>query len=338
MFHRKTLFVVGAGASKEFGLPIGAKLAESIRTKMDIKFETGNRHVGEGDIDLFHSLTSNMTKDVRGLHDAAWLIRDGIGLARSIDDFIDAHHDNPFVVQYGKAAIVRTILEAERESKLYFKPHEEQFSTAPIADTWLVKLMQALLPGNRKEKLDGIFENIKFVVFNYDRCIEHFLLNALQKAYGLRDDDAFQLRGKLTILHPYGMIHGDTPFGSSRGNYPALSKGISTYTEQIGPGGMRLAINDVLTEADTIVFLGFAFHETNMALLAPPKPFAKRKRIYGTALGMSESDVQVTKHEIDSWFEKEGRTLNMRLEAIGLEDKLTCVQLFDHYAKSLTAK
>jgi hypothetical protein len=130
MFHRKTLFIIGAGASRELGLPIGAKLAELIQEKMDIRFEAGYRPVGSGDLDLYNNITQERRVEGRELQHAAWLIRDGIGLTRSIDDFIDTHRDNQFIVRYGKAAIVRTILESERESKLYFKPvearHREQ--------------------------------------------------------------------------------------------------------------------------------------------------------------------------------------------------------------------
>jgi hypothetical protein len=37
MFKRRTLFVVGAGASYEFGLPLGPALAATIAKKADIK-------------------------------------------------------------------------------------------------------------------------------------------------------------------------------------------------------------------------------------------------------------------------------------------------------------
>jgi Zn-dependent M32 family carboxypeptidase len=58
MFKLNTLFVVGTGASFEFGLPLGSALAAIIRKKMDIDFVGFNQHIGEGDIDLFNQLTS----------------------------------------------------------------------------------------------------------------------------------------------------------------------------------------------------------------------------------------------------------------------------------------
>ena len=112
MFKRKTLFVVGAGASHEFGLPVGKTLASIIKNKMDIRFEGMNSHIGHGDIDLYVHLTGQLRNDVNEFQQAAWLIRDGIGLAQSIDDFLDLHRTNDYVNVYGKAAIVKCILDA----------------------------------------------------------------------------------------------------------------------------------------------------------------------------------------------------------------------------------
>jgi hypothetical protein len=39
MFTRRTLFVLGAGASFEADLPLGTGLAKAIRKKMDVRFE-----------------------------------------------------------------------------------------------------------------------------------------------------------------------------------------------------------------------------------------------------------------------------------------------------------
>jgi hypothetical protein len=120
MFKRQTLFILGAGSSAEVGLPQGKKLAGMIGKKMDIRFERFNQPVGSGDMDLYAHLTNNIQRDVLEYQNAAWLIRDGIGLVQSIDDFLDVHRSNSYVNSYGKAAIVKTVLEAERNSKLYF--------------------------------------------------------------------------------------------------------------------------------------------------------------------------------------------------------------------------
>jgi hypothetical protein len=50
------------------------------------------------------------------------IIRNGVLLCNSIDDFLNIHEGSPAVVTVGKAAIVRTILHAERHSKFYVDP------------------------------------------------------------------------------------------------------------------------------------------------------------------------------------------------------------------------
>jgi hypothetical protein len=60
MFKRRTLFVLGAGASFEAGLPLGKALAGKIGKKMNVLFEGFNQpKSGDGDFQLFAQLTNN---------------------------------------------------------------------------------------------------------------------------------------------------------------------------------------------------------------------------------------------------------------------------------------
>jgi len=54
------------------------------------------------------------------LLDAAQRIKDGLIQSISIDNFIDIHQVNESVVFCGKLAIIKTILDAEKNSPLYF--------------------------------------------------------------------------------------------------------------------------------------------------------------------------------------------------------------------------
>lgn len=178
MFHRRTLFVLGAGTSAEAGMPSGAKLATLIGKKMDIRFEHFTNHVGEGDLQLYTQITNQLRTDAVELQRAGWLIRDGITLQQSIDDFLDLHRDNPHVNLFGKAAIVKAILEAERTSKLAFVQQDDGlavFKPEKLANTWFEKFMHMLGRGVAKADVRQIFDNVAFIIFNYDRCVEHFL-------------------------------------------------------------------------------------------------------------------------------------------------------------------
>jgi hypothetical protein len=78
MFRRNTLFIVGAGASAEFGLPLGTLLARQITNKMDIRFERGFEFVGSGDQRLYEQLTNARRQDAQQWQPAAARIPDQI--------------------------------------------------------------------------------------------------------------------------------------------------------------------------------------------------------------------------------------------------------------------
>jgi hypothetical protein len=91
------------------------------------------------------------------------------------------HRTNERVNFYGKATIVKAVLEAETKSKLYIDRNKGQkFYADQVRGTWFVKFMYALGRSLPKEDVREIFNNVSFVIFNYDRCIEHFLWHALQ--------------------------------------------------------------------------------------------------------------------------------------------------------------
>jgi len=237
---------------------------------------------------------------------------------------------------YGKAAIVKTILEAERNSKLFFNRFEgqESFEVSPIADTWFIKFMYMLGRGIPKENVREILDNIAFVVFNYDRCVEHFLTHALRKLYNIGEDEAASIVADLHIVHPYGVVPYKIPFGSTGANCVQAAVQIKTYTEQSRASDVITEIAAEMQRAKCIVFLGFAYHSQNMNLLRPAER-ATARPIFGTALGMSDSDVEVVLNDLSNFFSI-GMPSKMRARIIRLENKLTCADLFDNYARSLS--
>jgi hypothetical protein len=337
MFNQQTVFVLGAGSSEEAGFPLGKDLAQKIGRKMDIKFEHGFKPLGDGDFELYGQIVQNRQQERQQFQQAGWLIRDGIGLAQSIDDFLDQHRTNIFANHYGKAAIIKTILETEHSSKLYFNPFDGgQFNIAKFADTWFVKFMYMLGRGIPKEDVKTIFDRVSFIVFNYDRCVEFFLLHALQQLYRISDAEAKSIISTLRIIHPYGTVPPNISFGHTNVNCAQLISSIKTYTEQIADASIAEQVAAYLEQADHIVFLGFAYHDQNMALLRPPiDEFSPSKKIFGTAYGMSKSDVEVVGHQIDAWFTGHDARA-YRASMIKLESGLKCAGLFDNYAKSLT--
>jgi hypothetical protein len=328
MFRRKTLFIVGAGASEEFGLPLSTLLARQITNKMDIRFERGSKFIGSGDRRLYDQLV-RLKGSASEWQSAAMRIRDGLPFAQSIDDFLDQRRTDSWINLYGKSAICQTILEAERESKLYFNTMkgDDPFNAGAIADTWLVKFMYMLCRGVPREQVAHIFEQVDFIVFNYDRCLEHFLISALERAYSIALEDAASIVGKLEILHPYGSVGrlGQVAYGNSGANCIALAEQIKTYTEQADEKAVLHKIIDRVDRAECIVFLGFAYHSQNMQMLRTTN--RGTKTVYGTAFGMSEQD----RGEV---YKLIAQTLAPT--SLFIENTLKCAGLFDNYAKSLT--
>ena len=345
MFQSKTLIVVGAGASKEVGLPTGNELTDTIADKVDIKFRDFNEQFS-GDCEITSALRFH-ARDVDGrpgdinsyLH-ACWRIRDAMPQAISIDSFVDDHQGDEMIELCGKLAIVRSILEAEQKSLLFFDPHQRNAKPNfnRLQETWYNSFMQLLTERCRKENIDQRLEGVSFIIFNYDRCIEHFLFHALQNYYGTQPAEAAGLMERLKVFHPYGIVGhlpwqtGDdgTPFGSSNHGGKlllSLARQIKTFTERIEEEATITAIRQLVQNAEIVVFLGFAFHPQNMELIKPSQP-TDAKRIFATALGISHSDCEIITNQI---FDLCGKRPH-----VDLRNNLTCHGLFGEYWRSLS--
>ena len=343
--QKQTVFIVGAGASKEAGLPVARELATRIAATLNIvqPGQPGMELGGDGDIiDVINQ--NAVTGNERGIWlDAARLVSQGVVYSNSIDSFIDTHKDNDKVQFLGKLAIAKTILQAEQASLLYIddRMRDANFHgmllNVPLSETWFVRLFRNLADGVRKSEVERIFERVSFVVFNYDRCIEHFFYNALQKSYGIDESDALPIIASLRIYHPYGTVsplnwqsENGIPFGftPNRRMLVAASSNIKTYTEQVHDGELLNKIREAVKSADIIVFLGFSYHHENMKLLSPGA-VCNAKKILGTAVGISVQDIEKVTSEIRDVMPVSGGPAPI----IAYECK--CSDLLQRYSRSL---
>lgn len=352
MFRSKTLFVVGAGASQEVGLPTGKELRDTIASKVNIRFNTIQEQVS-GDQLIMQALRRHVEQakrehrpgedassiDVNSYLHAGWHISEAMPQALSIDNFIDAQQDRKIEL-CGKLAITRSILLAEKGSKLHFDPSSgHKLEHKALEQTWYNSFTQILAEGHRRDGLDRLFENVSFISFNYDRCVEHYLFHALQNYFRISEDEAADLLNGLEIHHPYGVIGnlpwqpgGGVPFGA-RCNAPellGLSQRVKTFTERVDDAEMVQKMREAMHNAEVVVFLGFGFHPQNMELIKPPRD-AKTVRVFATGKGISDSDCGVVEQQIRGHFDKGARS---RFQ-VHLGKKLTCVELFGEYWRSL---
>ena len=125
-----------------------------------------------------------------------------------------------------------------------------------------------------RHDLAKAFEGVKFVSFDYDRFLEWFLLQSLAGLYGIEPNNALEVMKSASGLHPYGEIGAPSWCGGKldfygsdiSGSVVQASKRLLTYTEGTLPDVVK-EIRTVVQRAETIVFLGFAFHAQNIELL-----------------------------------------------------------------------
>lgn len=352
MVNSKTVIVVGAGASKEVNLPTGQELKESIAKTLKLELDFTGRLSGPDRI-ICNALESIVKKNgqdkqynpplLRYIY-AAEKIRNAMPLAISIDNFIDTHQGDKALELCGKLAIVRNILHAEKD--VFFSSIEPVENQASITNrkkkSWLNSFMKLLTENCRANNLEERLSSINLVIFNYDRCVEHFLFNALQTYYGIDSRRAATLVDSIKIYHPYGTV-GDLPWSNKKhvieyGAEPTpdqlidLADQIKTFTEGTDPHSSAIAeIQAGMAEARIVLFLGFAFHPLNLDLIQATQGahlMPKAVQYFGTAMGISESNCDV----ISSDLTKLGGA-NRKL--ITLRNDLTCSQLFSEYWRTL---
>jgi hypothetical protein len=348
MFRSKTVFVLGAGSSEEVGLPVGSKLKERISTHIKIRFdEFGQRQIG-GSAKIVEALRKKVALpqgrpgDINPYIHVAWKISDALPQAISIDNFLDAFNTDDKIELCGKLGIVASILDAERSSSIYINEKENaKLDTGALGNTWFAGLMQLLTEGIRLNTVGDIFNNIAIVNFNYDRCVEHFLYHSLINYYGISPNQAVSLLANLKIIHPYGTVgtlspqaahqNGAVVYGSERCDLLAASEQIKTFTERIQEQVALDEIKNTMRTAETIVFLGFAFHRQNLDLLEPVEE-SKVRKVFATALGVSKSDCEIIEAELKALFKQKTNPTT-----IEFRNDLKCNQLFNEYWRSLSA-
>lgn len=346
---KSLVLVVGAGASKEANLPVGAELRSRIASALDIRYDDGyRRSSGDGAIDeafreIARALNPNHVDITPFLH-LSWRIRDAMPQAISIDNFIDSHRGQEHIATCGKLAIARCILTAEAESSLFVNRRNPypKIDFAAVEPTWFNNFFQLLTENCQASDIDERLGQVAIVTFNYDRCVEHYLFCALQNYYGIGPERAAETLTHLQVFHPYGSVGtlpwqgrgGGIEYGATIGGRSLIdaAKAIRTFTEGIDPATSDIeSIRSVLRDASRIAFLGFAFHRLNVALLFPGLADGQQllnRPVFATGLGISRADGDAISSELS----RLGAIFNERFH---LRNDITCAGLFKEYWRSL---
>src|SRR5437764_581508 len=96
MFESPTVFILGAGASNELDLPIGARLNTIIANKL--RQTSGVFGIHDQRIQQAIEIHSNKTGDsFDEFMRAAWRISQAMTFSSSIDAYMDTHMDDPCI-------------------------------------------------------------------------------------------------------------------------------------------------------------------------------------------------------------------------------------------------
>lgn len=292
---KKTVFILGAGASKAFGdhMPIGSNLADQISEALYAEFHER--------VESKSPIRSALRRSPSGLsseHErAATLILGALQAKPSIDELIDDWPAFPEVAEVGKAAIAACILKAEQECSMKL-PMSQKADWGRVLrgvrDSWAGQLFRAV--GSRTSMPNAFlaFRDIAFVTFNYDRCLEQYLLANFMHSSGMAPDVAAAAMAHIEIHHAYGSL-GDLPLGAGSGRETEFgsdehwavvdaARRIKTFTEQ--PGDVS-RIQSLVLNAQRLVFLGFGYHRRNLDLLFGVGRNAPPVECWGTDPGLS---------------------------------------------------
>jgi hypothetical protein len=319
----KTVFVIGAGASAEIGLPIGSELKKIISRAL--KFDTlytdeksDEKSVVVDAIKYYSKNKKSQGTYTRDPLHCALEISEALPLADSIDNYLNSHKDDKDIEICGKIAIVYSILKSESKSKLFRKSNNPIVFNS-VEDTWYVSLFKKLVHNCQLNDFIKRLEDVTFITFNYDRSLEYFLFYAIKQYYRTDENKTAEIIDAIKIYHPYGQA-GELPFQEGccidYGKLPdaqalyGLSQFIKTFMEGVDAESEEYqAITGSLVAADRVIYLGFAYYVQNMNLLYPSIIDNKRMDgstlrylnhvvCYCTAYGFSESENGAIKQKI----------------------------------------
>jgi hypothetical protein len=301
MIRRKTLLVLGAGASHPYGLPLGSELTDNLCLWA---FQPPNE---QSQVAQLVAACGNTLQELiqfcRGFHRS---------LLPSVDTYL-AHC--PHLARIGKLLIAYTIgIQEKDEDRHWFVSK----------DHWYRHLWNMMR--EECEDAERIPNNqLRIITFNYDRSLEYALYRAVRYTFGAADVVAQRILERLSIRHVYGQL---APFhflgreGNGRFYRPIsdaqelemASNGIHTIPEARANAGLFDELRDWFYWADNVVFMGFSFDKINVERLGFPNVVALRIQRFGNVGGVTIPRVFACTYKM-----KEAEVIAARLRTCGAD-------------------
>lgn len=274
MITEKTVLILGAGASVDYGYPLGRALIISIY-----------ENLAEGRALYKQLLQCNFQPQL--------IKQFGTDLKEcnlpSIDAFLENRNE---FEKIGKAAIAATLIRHEGLEYL-------------SRQGWYEYLHSRLI--GRKEEFQA--NKLAVVTFNYDRSFEASLFLALQKSYNLTDSECAKYVNMIPIIHVYGQL-GELPHLSENGRHysPLVDqgvihqsvRGIKIVHEGAGDTLEFQRAQEAISQVKIVCCLGFGFHPENVKRLNLSQTLqgSPRKKVYLSAYDLTQRQTEKLKARI----------------------------------------
>ncbi len=250
MITKNTVLILGAGASAEYGFPVGYRLYEDT-----CQGKCGTPPLPAGQEYCKEEADQRFREFREQLRQSGQL---------SVDAFLETRPD---LLDIGKRAIACGLIPYEKEEALF----------APSAGSSGGPRWYQLLLAELGNNIDTFADNqLSVLTFNYDRSLEHFLVVALSRKYNLRPTRTWEHVQSIPIHHLYGSLGDYTPSGSrgrpysSRIDFQSVQDcvdSIRILREGTVQDEVFASAHEVLRKAEVVVILGFGFDRTNMERL-----------------------------------------------------------------------
>jgi len=246
MIVKRTVLVLGAGASLDYGFPSGRNLTD----KAAAALADPAGMVGGAMQELGHSPAA-MSEFRSALKFSG---------STSVDAFLE--HRREFM-EIGKAVIAAILIPFEDGDRLYRS-----------GEHWYEYLIGKL----RCPIADFGCNTLSVVTFNYDRSLEFYLHTCLKNSYGLDDSAAAKALETIPVIHVHGTL-GRLPWQSGSGECRAYEPQLTAPAVRAAASAIRIVheasyedsefvrARTILAAAESIVFLGFGYLAQNIERL-----------------------------------------------------------------------
>jgi hypothetical protein len=265
---QKVVLVLGAGASRPYGFPLGYGLKTRITD--DLNAHTGRKMLSEvrdagfsaEEIEAFRSALHKSGK-------------------RSVDAFLE---HRPEFLKVGKTATACALIPCENEHVLF----------AANEENWYEYFFNRL-----NARFDEFDKNaVSIVTFNYDRSLEQYLITALRNAYGKSLQECAAKLRSIPIVHLYGQL-GELPgLGSPEIAFGApitpeiltkSAEGIQIIHEDISGKPQFQKAHELIRTSQRICFIGFGYDKTNLERLLGDR-VVENQQLFGSAKGFTRTE------------------------------------------------